>query len=255
MYTDVIFYNTSRNCTSFELRHGSRKWSTVLILKKGSFRCQIEDSEFVAREDEIVLFPGNLIFHREVLEPLSFHQLGFFVSAECPWLSAAVAGVLNLPHDHVRHIIEELDLLQFTPEEEVGEVYRRILEQILLENWLYRPHDAPFGKKADPIISKALRYINAHLSEVIRIPDIADAVHLSNTGLIWKFRNELHCTPSEMVFTLRMQHAKYLLLETNESIQEIATRCGYANQFYFSNAFRKRFHMAPGQFRVTIGRR
>lgn len=254
MYTDIIFFNSSRKCTSFELQHGSRKWNTILILKKGAFHCQTEKLEYTARECEIAFFPENQFFHREVVEPISFYQIGFFVTAECPWCSALAAGILNLPHDHVQHIIEDLDLLQFIPNEEKNEIYCRILEQILLENYLYMPYDAPFNKQADPIISKAIRYINAHLSDSIQIPNIAKEVHLSNTGLIWKFRNKLHCTPSEMVHTLRMQHAKYLLLETNLPIQEIATHCGYSNQFYFSNVFRKHFHIAPGQFRIVIGR-
>ena len=79
--------------------------------------------------------------------------------------------------------------------------------------------------------------------------ELASRVYLSHTGLIWKFKQELGTTPSQYLILLRLRHAKQLLLNPPYSITEIAELCGYANPFYFANAFRKHVGMSPTEFR------
>ena len=44
---------------------------------------------------------------------------------------------------------------------------------------------------------------------------------------------------------LRLTYAKKLLTNTNYTIKEIASLCGYADPYYFSRAFKKHFGAAP----------
>jgi len=62
------------------------------------------------------------------------------------------------------------------------------------------------------------------------------------------------CTPSEFLIQIRMRHAKHLLLQGKKRINEIAILCGYNNAYYFSNAFKKVYHVPPSKYREKSGR-
>lgn len=248
MNINLVFYNTFSGRRDFEMKTGSRKWHAILILKEGCISFTINGREYTAGKDEIAFFPGNLFLTRRVLEPITFHQLAFFVTPEHPYFSSMQEGLLSLPKNHVHCLIETLDNLVYRSENHKTRIYCSLIDQIILENHLYRTEDAHQRPQLDATVYEALRYINTHLGEKISIPDIAAHVHLSNIGLIWKFRTLLGCTPSEMVLVLRMQYAKYLLLESHKSVKEVAALCGYSNPFYFSNVFQRYFHHPPSKY-------
>ena len=248
MNINLVFYNTFSGRRDFEMKNGSRKWHAVLILKEGRISFTINGREYTAGKDEIAFFPGNLFLTRRVLEPITLHQLAFFVTPDHPYFPSMQEGLLNLPKSHVHCLIETLDGLVYSSEKHKSRIYCSLIDQMILENHLYRTEDAQQRSPLDTTVYEALRYINEHLGEKITIPDIAAHVHLSNVGLIWKFRNLLGCTPSEMVLVLRMRYAKYLLLESRKSVKEVAALCGYSNPFYFSNVFHHYYHHPPSRY-------
>jgi len=63
------------------------------------------------------------------------------------------------------------------------------------------------------------------------------------------FRKYHKTSPRHCVIQSRMQKAADLLLDTNASIAEIAMETGIGNEFYFSRLFKKRFGLAPSDYR------
>ena len=247
MDIQLVFYNSFDNRKKFEMESGSRTWHALLLLKEGSCSFEIDGKSYYAEKDEVLFFPSNHLLHRKVLEPISFHQFAFYVAPEHPYFAPMEPGVLHIPKEHVRHLIEILDKLRIPSMSSRERIYCDLLNQIILENYIYQQKENESLRKLDPSVSDAIQYIKDHISEKIEIPDIAKHVHLSNVGLIWKTKHCLNCTPYEMVRALRMQYARYLLLETHKPIKEIAEMCGYSNPFYFSNVFHRFFHISPSR--------
>lgn len=63
------------------------------------------------------------------------------------------------------------------------------------------------------------------------------------------FKKTFGCSPRELMFRLRMQHAKNLLLETGLSVKEIAMRSGYGRQHEFARAFHQYVGTSPTNWR------
>lgn len=64
------------------------------------------------------------------------------------------------------------------------------------------------------------------------------------------FIEETGKTPHQYLMYLRLSLAKKLLLqETFVSIEDVATKCGFADSFYFSTLFRKKFGMTPSLYK------
>ena len=54
------------------------------------------------------------------------------------------------------------------------------------------------------------------------------------------------------VISLRINHAKLLLSETDQSVTDIALECGYTDFNYFSKQFKKLTHLSPSEFRKSL---
>ena len=66
------------------------------------------------------------------------------------------------------------------------------------------------------------------------------------------FKNRYHYSIYEYVLKLRMERAKELLENKENKIIDIAERLGYADNHYFSKAFRNYYGISPSQFRKDL---
>lgn len=90
------------------------------------------------------------------------------------------------------------------------------------------------------------RTLDEHIGEPgFGVGELADALHLDRATLFRRIKTSHQCTPSELLREQRLQRAQSLLEQQRGSVSEIAYACGYDNLSYFSQAFRKRFGLAP----------
>lgn len=250
MNIKLVFYNTFTDWKQFEMIKGSRPWNSFLIIAEGSFSFTVGGKEYHVEKDEIACFPQNVRYEREVISPLTFHQFAFMADSHHPYVMQLEAGKLKIPPAHVRSVIETLDLAAKFFASESEEVHCRVIENLLMEHYLYSTKNQKTAVGQDKDVAYVVQYMSEHLSEKINMEEIAESLYLSNAGLIWKFKTYLHQTPAHFLIVLRMQRGKQLLSETRMCIGEIAALCGYSNSYYFSNAFRKYYGVTPSEMRA-----
>ena len=99
------------------------------------------------------------------------------------------------------------------------------------------------------IIAGAKNYIQEHFREDIDRDTIAATAYITPNYLSKRFRTEMGMNLREYINQLRVEEAKRLLLTTNDTVSEIASKVGYANISYFSTVFRKQCGMSPIDWR------
>jgi AraC-like DNA-binding protein len=105
-------------------------------------------------------------------------------------------------------------------------------------------------EEAPPSIAwQTKEYVRGHLFSKIALADIALHLHCSTVTVTEHFKREYGITVMEYAENLRMEHAEYLLLESDCSVKEIAFFSGFADVEYFSRCFKKRHGMPPGTWR------
>lgn len=82
-------------------------------------------------------------------------------------------------------------------------------------------------------------YIEAHYKEANSLKVLADIAHFSPTYLSRMFHQETGCTLCSYINKKRIENAKRLLLQSEQSIQEIAIDCGFINISHFNRVFKK----------------
>lgn len=111
-------------------------------------------------------------------------------------------------------------------------------------------HDIPVNIHTTDIqIVLAAQFISNHYMEHIGAADIAAAAGYSPNYLSRKFRKSVGIGIHEYLVFIRLQYAALELITTNDSITEIAFRCGFSDSNYFKDAFKKKYGVTPRAYR------
>ena len=100
-----------------------------------------------------------------------------------------------------------------------------------------------------PIIDAIKKYIEEHLCEDFRIGDLADSLKISIYYMCHMFKAATGITITEYCNSLRITKAKQLLINTDESILDIAQKCGFCTAAYFTENFTRTERIAPTEYR------
>ena len=98
-------------------------------------------------------------------------------------------------------------------------------------------------------ILAARQYVLENLDRPVTIDDLTEVAHLSKSHLIAKFKQHYGRSPIDFLIHERIEKAKMYLVHSTKRVKEIARLCGFQSEYHFSKTFRKRTHVAPGQFR------
>ena len=122
------------------------------------------------------------------------------------------------------------------------EVFLRICSDILIQN-LHSADNIQVEKAKSLIIS----YIDTNQS--VTLNRIAQEVFLSPAYLSRLFKKHERITFIDYIQNCRLEKAKRLLRETNDSIESIASQCGYSECNSFRRLFKKKEGISSGDYR------
>ncbi len=100
------------------------------------------------------------------------------------------------------------------------------------------------------LVKKAILYLNKNASQQIVRWKLADTVHVSEDYLTRIFHKEIGLSLWEYLNRYRIYIATKMLLETNDTIYEIAENSGFQDQAYFCRVFKKIYGVPPGKIRT-----
>ena len=101
------------------------------------------------------------------------------------------------------------------------------------------------------IAEKIIAYINSHFSEDIQVEHLAVRAGLSQYHFIRIFKNETGITPHRYLTEVRMNAAKYLLINSRLSVKDICYQTGFSSESVFCSAFKKSQGLTPSQYRTN----
>lgn len=98
-------------------------------------------------------------------------------------------------------------------------------------------------------ILEASNYIKNNLAAYKSVPSLTKITGLNPTKLQEGFKHLYGTTVNGYVFEARLNHAKDLLLGTDDSISEIVYKVGLSSKSYFSRIFKEQYGVQPSSFR------
>ena len=93
------------------------------------------------------------------------------------------------------------------------------------------------------------QYIDNHLTDELSAERLAEATHLSLSGVYKCVRRAFDCTVGELVASRRIAHALPLLEKDKLSVNEVSEAVGFSDAAYFSRIFKKEIGISPLKYR------
>jgi LacI family transcriptional regulator len=102
---------------------------------------------------------------------------------------------------------------------------------------------------SDVVVAKAMQYIRNHAIGPVRVEEIARNCGVGRRTLERRFNELLERSPHEAVIEARIDAAKKMLVQTDFSMEDIASRSGFANKRQLSSTFRRVLNQTPSDYR------
>ncbi|MFF4818966.1 GlxA family transcriptional regulator [Kitasatospora sp. NPDC001309] len=163
-----------------------------------------------------------------------------FIRAGEVWTGAGISACLDLS-------------LALVAEDFGEELALRVARQLVM--YLKRPSgQSQFSVPLEPVsttrrIEELRHHILRHLTGRLTVPELAAHAHLSERQLIRIFKTELGTTPSAYIESARVELARHRLESGDDTLERIATACGFGTTDTLVRAFRRRLDTTPTDYR------
>ncbi|WP_129841351.1 helix-turn-helix domain-containing protein [Streptomyces sp. RFCAC02] len=147
-----------------------------------------------------------------------------------------------------------LDLSLALIADDLGEaVALRVARQLVM--YLKRPggqsqFSVPLEQVATTRRVEDLRHhIMRRVAEPLTVADLAAHLHVSDRQLTRIFKTELGTTPHAYVESVRVEAARQALESTDDTLERVASACGFGSVDTLVRAFRRRLDTTPTEYR------
>ncbi len=242
----IIERNTDH---SFPL-HMHRCYEMVLMLD-GEMKIQIDGEEYVLRENDLILIKPNRLHRYETEEGKGGTCLLCVFSGD---LIAAINEPLTKYRlrSTVIHGVSQLYKDVFARMEEADDLptVKGILYLLCALFYGLVDDTAVEDYSGDTVLLyKMFEFIETHVDSPCTLSDLAEVLKYNESYLSRIFTKYVGIPFSDYVRNVKINHACYLLRNSNESVYAVSVKCGYAAQSTFCRCFKKITGVSPNEYR------
>jgi AraC-like DNA-binding protein len=164
----------------------------------------------------------------------------------------AWAGMIldhNVPYEQMWIILDQY-ILKVHEANSIPEIRNLVFESIEAFTKLVRRYSAQQHTKP---VRQVIQYIQSNLTKKITLENLANLTRLSRPYLSRLIKKETNLSLVDLIDSYLIEEGKYLLLNTDYLILQIAEMTGFTYQYHFSLRFKKYTGMTPTQFRLSGG--
>jgi AraC-like DNA-binding protein len=222
----------------------------VARMRSGSARIRALSGEEIALETgDIFYLPQGLCYHsywypaktgtkRVEWESYAFSFLPSEQGREYA-LQKVVAGEEAVAH--LDALFDALQKKQPVTSASVGHLY------LFLDTVLPAMRVSSYDDPSAEILQRAISYISKNPD--FRVSELAKFCNVSESGLYGIFRSRAGASPIDIKNRILIERACDLLVTTDQSVEQIATKLGFCSSAYFRKIFVRTVGSPPRQFR------
>lgn len=102
------------------------------------------------------------------------------------------------------------------------------------------------------LLRKVTTFIEERLAYPVSVGELADVAGLSRSHFSRAFHAEIGEAPQDYIIGRRINRARDLLIETDESIAMIAAETGFCSHSHLSSTFKKWLGVSPAEYRASF---
>lgn len=256
--TDIGYYPKAKH--HYRQRQHGADQHILIYCAEGKGKVQIEKKHYQLSPDDLIIIPAGTPHNYAADEKDSWtiywiHFKGTIANAVVNAMTSQFKGYQStITFQNKR--IELFDDIYSNLERGYGNdnlCYANMCLWHYLSSFLYDDKFNLSGKKEsklDTIIEPSINFMQKHLSEALRLSDIAESVNVSVPHYSYLFKQKTGFAPMEYFGQLKIQKACQYLLFTDLRVKEIAEQLGMEDPYYFSRMFTRLMGISPKEYRI-----
>jgi len=242
-----------------------------LVMKKGTGKMYIDGAEYVINAGDVIFINSEELhvgvkvdeevteFFAVVFAPEMFGNFGDDVIMN-KYVWPVMNRKVKLPRVYRGNIIWQenvqalLESIHETHDFE-GDGFELKIKSLLMQIWQIcfaqreQEHDDYNSDRTVEDMKKVFLYIREEYASPLSLEDMASKVNMSREYFCRRFSELMHMTPFEYLLQIRIENSCSLLQETDMTIGEIATECGFNSFSYFAKIFKRFTGYTPREYR------
>jgi len=256
--TNIGYYPKAKH--HYRQRHHGTDQHILIYCIEGKGKVQVEKKQYDIKPDSFVIIPAGMPHNYTADEKNSWTI--YWIHFKGSIANAVVEAMVTQLKGHHGIITFQSNRLQL-----FDDIYANLERGYGNDNLCYANmclwhflssflFDDKFNlpekkeSKQDNVIEPSINFMQQHLSEMLRLSDIAEFVNVSVPHYSFLFRQKTGFAPMEYFIQLKMQKACQYLLFTDLRIKEIAEQLGVDDPYYFSRMFTKLMGESPKEYRI-----
>lgn len=247
--------------------HAVHTYAALAFYTQGSSRLE-QNGEWRIQAGDVHLIPAGQTHRRLDMQQAEFWGLGICVpcyasQGTTPLLepfervrngSSAIVRIPSSRHGFLEGLFQEL--ANITREHRAGDAVQSAVQTSLLTLILHEvtkaaewSNDAPGGSSS--VVLESIRFIERNCLQPLTLQDVAAAVGKSPAYVTTALTKATGKSAGQWIISSRMAEARRLLMHSDEMVEIIAERVGYADPTHFIRMFRREHGMTPAAWRVA----
>jgi len=230
----------------------------ILRVNKGALKVQLNATEYLVTEGNMVIIFPNVIHAYQSTE----------LYAETDLIICGTDAKNGFPKNIGNHMVEQPVLPISNLHPDVNYMFSALMEEAQNGNqtqlinayfqifWLRLLPELTLTSMEQPVFSdlatNLITYVTEHFYEQISLESLSKELGVCRFYLSRIFTQVLHTSFREYINTLRIDHARKLLINTQNQILDIAIECGFQSQQTFNRVFKEICGMTPGEYRKSL---
>lgn len=225
-------------------------------ITEGEGILETPDGEYEIKEGSVILIRPNQWHRYKPLKNRGWkeHYIGFNGSFaqnifEVYRLSSDVP-IINIGfEDKILHLFQDIFNLIGLEKPGYQQICSGLVIQILGIIVGIQRNISSSNSRVETVIQKACLIIRENLDKNLNIEQMSAGLNVSYSLFRSSFKKYTGLSPNQYHLSLRIQHAIYLLNNTDLSIKEISFNLGFCSIFYFSKVFKEKTSQNPSCYR------
>lgn len=251
----------------FDMKHSHfHPYYEIYYLYSGKRRIFVNDTLYTLGRGDMLLIDKNVLHRTTYISDEKHERFAinfsdkYLIPLFDQYSKEVVLDCFQLPfltiHYKRREYIEDL-FQKLIYESNHLDDFSEYLIQIYLQELIifllrYQKNEAQSQipiNMTDEVIQNTAKYIRSHYNQPITLNIAAEYANMSTTYFSKKFKSVTGFGFKEYLCKIRLTEASKRLLETNDSITDIAFACGFSDSNYFGDVFKKLKGISPLQYR------
>ncbi len=185
------------------------------------------------------LYPDDVMYQREIFQTIS--KKAYFLNE---WENENVISLVKM-------ILDEMREKQTCYGECVHGLLITLIAEIIRMSKAVEQIGEKKKKSGGTQISEALDYVKTEYANAIKIEDLANACHMSETHFRRVFESYMNMSPMDYINLTRVQIACDIMKKTNDSMDVVAQKVGFTTTSTFNRNFKKFLNTSPYQWKIN----